>query len=63
MSSFLLPLLGEMMLTGQKLSGPPWMSVIILTSTARTASTTLTTGTGAATLTTQSTGQPLTLLA
>lgn len=58
MCSFLLPLLGAMMPTGQKPSGPPWMSATILTSTARIASMTLTTGTGAATLTTQLTGQP-----
>ena len=49
-SSFLASPLGEMMFTGQKLSGQPWMSATILTSTTRTASTTLITGTRAATL-------------
>ena len=55
------PTPGEMMFTGRKLSGQPWMSATTLTSIVRTASTTLTTGTGAATLTTPLTGQPLTL--
>ena len=55
------PTPGEMMFTGRKLSGQPWMSATTLTSTVRTASTTLTTGTGAATLTTPLTGQLLTL--
>lgn len=58
LSPFLLPLPGEMMPIGQKLSGLPWMSATTLTSAARTASTTLTTGIGAATQTTRLTGQP-----
>lgn len=55
---FFIPPPGETMPTGRKQSGPLWMSAIILISTARTVSMTLTTGTGAATLTTLSTGQP-----
>ena len=53
LSSCLLSHSDDMMPIGQKPSEPPWMSATILTSVAKTASMTLTTGTGAATPTTQ----------